>query len=166
MNIELEQWKSNDRARLAQICNQIDRTYLSNRVPNPYTLADADWWLNQVLEREGKTAIYRKIIVDNAIVGNISVEQKGDVRHHDAEIGYYLIPDVSSRGIMTEATRQICAIAFEKLAIIRITGLVYEPNMPSRRVLEKNDFTLEGLMKNAITKDKHTYNLCLYGKLK
>lgn len=44
---------------------------------------------------------------------------------------------------MTEAARQICEIPFEKLDIIRITGLVYEPNIASRKALENNNFILE-----------------------
>jgi len=44
--------------------------------------------------------------------------------------------------------------------------LVYEPNIASRRVLEKNDFELEGVMKTAVVKNKNIYNLCVYGKLK
>ena len=66
---------------------------------------------------------------------------------------------------MTEAARQICELAFASLDIIRITGLVYEPNIASRRVLEKNGFTLEGMMKNAVVKDGNVYDLCVYGKL-
>jgi len=44
--------------------------------------------------------------------------------------------------------------------------LVYEPNIASRRVLEKNDFILEGVMKNAVVKNNNIYNLCVYGMLK
>ena len=71
-----------------------------------------------------------------------------------------------SKGIMTEAAGQICRIAFEALDIIRITGLVYGPNIASRRVLEKNGFTLEGIMKNAVVKNENVYDLYVYGKLK
>ena len=67
---------------------------------------------------------------------------------------------------MTEAVGQICDIAFSSLDIIRITGLVYEPNSGSRRVLEKNGFLLEGTMKNAVVKEGRVYDLCVYGKLK
>lgn len=66
---------------------------------------------------------------------------------------------------MTQAAKQICEIAFADLDIIRITGLVYEPNIASRRVLEKNGFVLEGIMKNAVVKGEDIYNLCVYGKL-
>ena len=67
---------------------------------------------------------------------------------------------------MTEAVRQICEIAFSELDIIRITGLVYAPNIASRRVLEKNAFIQEGLKRNAVYKNGNIFDLCVYGKLK
>ena len=69
-----------------------------------------------------------------------------------------------SQGIMTEAVRQICPLAYKELDLIRITGLVYAPNIPSRKVLEKNGFVLEGVMKKAVTKGDKVYDLCIYGK--
>ena len=67
---------------------------------------------------------------------------------------------------MTESVRQICELAFQELDIIRITGLVYEPNLASRTVLEKNGFLLEGVMKNAVIKNTNIFDLCIYGKIK
>ncbi len=64
-------------------------------------------------------------IQNRKIIGNISVEQKTDVHAQDGEIGYYLLTSEWSKGIMTDAVRQICEIAFSELSIIRITGLVY-----------------------------------------
>lgn len=62
--------------------------------------------------------------------------------------------------------RQICEIAFKKLDIIRITWLVYEPNIASKKVLERNGFILEGIMKKAIIKNENIFDLCIYGKIK
>ena len=45
--------------------------------------------------------------------------------------------DKWSKGIMTKAVSEITKIAFDKLDIIRITGIVYKPNIASQRVLEK-----------------------------
>lgn len=162
MKIELRKWTLEDKQELIKMCNSIDRSFLSDRLPDPYTEESADWWLNMVNESEN--GIFRKIIEDGKIIGNISVEQKEDVYRRDAEIGYFLLPERYSKGIMTEAVNQICKIAFQELDIIRITGLIYEPNIASRKVLEKNDFVLEGLMKNAVTKNGEVYNLCIYGK--
>lgn len=164
--IELRKWTVNDKESLMAICNAADRSYLTGRLPFPYTEADADWWLKMVEGHDGKDGIFRSVSVDGMIVGNISVEQKSDVYGKDAEIGYLLITEKWSQGIMTEAVGQICDIAFSSLDIIRITGLVYEPNRGSRRVLEKNGFLLEGTMKNAVVKEGRVYDLCVYGKLK
>ena len=164
--IELRKWTVKDKESLMAICNAADRSYLTGRLPFPYTEADADWWLKMVEGHDGKDGIFRSVSVDGMIVGNISVEQKSDVYGKDAEIGYLLITEKWSQGIMTEAVGQICDIAFSSLDIIRITGLVYEPNSGSRRVLEKNGFLLEGTMKNAVVKEGRVYDLCVYGKLK
>lgn len=166
MKITLEKWKIEDADDLMKICNETDRTYLSNRLPYPYTEENADWWLNMVSEKEGKNGIFRSVRVDGEIVGNITVEQKEDVFVKDAELGYLLLPDMWSKGIMSEAVRRICEIAFKELDIVRITGQVYEPNAASRRILEKNGFELEGILKKAVFKEGKIWNLCVYGKRK
>ena len=165
-DVKLVKWTKEIKPELIKICNEADRSYLSDRLPYPYTEESADWWLGMVSEHDGKDGIFRAIAADGKIVGNISVEQKSDVYCKDGEIGYLLMTDYWSRGIMTEAVRQMCAAAFKELDIIRITGLVQAPNTASIRVLEKNGFVREGLQRNAVYKDDKIYDLCLFGKLK
>lgn len=164
LDIRLMQWEIANKNLLVKLCNEVDRQYISNRLPFPYTESDAQWWLNMVQQKDGKDGIFRAIVVNEEYIGNISVEKKSDVHCKDAEIGYLLLTNKWSKGIMTQAVKQICSIAFEKLDIIRITGLVYQPNIASKRVLEKNDFILEGIMKNAVFKNDKIYDLCIYGK--
>lgn len=164
MEMQLREWRPADADALVALCNAADRTYLSNRLPDPYTPEDAAWWLRMVAEHDGQDGIFRAITVDGRIVGNISAEQKSDVYCRDAEVGYLLLAEYQGRGIMTQALRQLTALAFEKLDIVRLTGLVYAPNTASCRVLEKNGFQPEGRMKNAVTKGGALYDLCIYGK--
>ena len=166
MEVTLIKWDKSMKDDLIRICNSVDRSYLSDRIPDPYTSEDADWWLGMVAEHDGVDGIFRAVAVDGRIAGNISVEQKGDVQRKDAELGYLLLTEYWSQGVMTEAARQICEIAFDELDIIRITGMVYSPNAASMRVLEKNGFEFEGRQKNAIYKNGNVYDACLYGKLK
>ncbi len=166
MEITLKQWELNDKESLIRLCNSVNRQFLSNRLPNPYTQDSADWWLNMVLNSEGKEGLFRAIVIDGEIVGNISVEKKTDVYEKDCEIGYMLLDEYSGKGIMTEAVKQICELAFALLDVIRISGLIYEPNIASSKILEKNNFTLEGVLKNAVLKNNNIYNLKIYGKLK
>ena len=166
MNVTLRKWGIQDRDVLMHLCNRVNREYLSDRLPYPYTEKDAMWYLNMVSEHDGVDAVFRAVLVDDEIVGTISVEQKSDVYRKDGEIGYFLATENWSKGIMTNAVKQMCQIAFDKLDIIRITGLVYEKNIPSQKVLEKNGFQKEGLMSNAVIKNGQIHNLCIYGKLK
>ena len=166
MKMELVKWSPAMKQELIDVCNAVDRTFLSNRMPDPYTEEAADWWLGMVSEHDGKDGLFRAIVIDGRLAGSISVEQKEDVYSRDAEIGYMLLTEYWSKGIMTEAVRRICGQAFSDLDIIRITGLVYARNTASLRVLEKNGFVKEGVKRNAVYKDGKVYDLCLYGKLK
>lgn len=166
MKVELRDWTSAFKQDLINICNSVDRSFLANRLPYPYTEESADWWLGMVSEHDGKDGVFRAVLADGKIVGNITVEQKSDVYCKDGEIGYLLLTEYWSKGIMTEAVRQICDVAFSELDIVRITGLVYAPNVASQRVLEKNGFVREGLQRNAVYKNGQIYDLVLYGKLK
>ena len=139
MNIILKLWTNDDKAELIALCNAVDRTYLSVRLPNPYTNADADWWLNMVQLNEGKKGIFRAIVVDGKIIGSISVERNAE-NPNEGEIGYMLLTEYWSKGIATEAVSQICKTAFRELSVDRIVAKVHESNVASFRVLEKNGF--------------------------
>ncbi len=166
MDIRLEKWSEDLKDGLIYVCNGTDRRYLTGRIPEPYTEADADWWLNMIKEYDGKDGLYRAIIVDGEVAGNITIEGKKDIYVKDAELGYVLNKEYWGRGIATVATRLIVEEAFMTLDIAKISSEVFAPNVASRRVLEKNGFALEGVLKNAAFKDGRLYDLCRYGKLK
>lgn len=163
MKISLRKWSQEDKGRLKQLCNIVDREYLSDRLPYPYTDTDADWWLNMVMQKEGLDGIFRAIIVDDALVGSISVERKEDVYKNVGELGYMLQTDFWNHGIVTEAVRQICEIAFKDLHLNRISANVFQPNIASQRVLLKNGFLLEGIMRKAASKGNSVYDVCVFG---
>lgn len=164
MEIQLIPWSRELAPALCRIMNGADRRCLSNRLPLPYTRDNADWYLNTVAECEGTRGVFRAVFFGGVCVGSISAECREDVYARNADVGYLLLEEFQSRGIMTRALELICPIAFRELDLLRLTGLVYEPNMASRRVLEKNGFLLEGQMKNAVWKDSRVYDLCIYGK--
>ena len=81
------------------LCNAVDRTFLSDRLPYPYTEADAHWWLGMVAENDGKEGIWRAIVVNEQIVGSISVERMADDQHNVVAIGYMILTPLWSQGI-------------------------------------------------------------------
>ena len=44
--MELRHWTLSDKMELTSLCNAVDRRFLSDRLPNPYTEKDAEEWLN------------------------------------------------------------------------------------------------------------------------
>ena len=159
LKLELRHWTQADAMELTSLCNAVDRRFLSDRLPNPYTEKDAEEWLKTVSENEAVTGIYRAIVYDRKLIGSISVEKKDD----DAEIGFMLHGDYCNKGIMTEAVRQMCSIAFHDLPIERITANIFQPNTTSMQVLRKNGFVHEATLRNAVIKNNEIYDLCIFG---
>lgn len=152
MTIDLLKWTFADREVLMALCNAVDRTFLSDRLPYPYTEADADWWLGMVAENDGKEGVWRAIVLDGQIVGSISVERLADERNVGS-IGYMILTPFWSQGIGTEAVRQICGVAFRELALECIIGEVFPENLASSQVLKKNGFQLERTKIGGVVKD-------------
>ena len=144
------------------LCNAVDRTFLSDRLPNPYTEADADWWLGMVSENEGKEGVWRSIWVDGQLIGSISVERKDEGGKSIGEIGYMILTLWWSQGIGTEAVRQISEIAFQELALDQIIGQVFPENVASARVLEKNGFWPQETKVGAVEKGGEMIDVKFY----
>ena len=140
LKLELRHWTQADAMELTSLCNAVDRRFLSDRLPNPYTEKDAEEWLKTVSENEAVTGIYRAIVYDRKLIGSISVEKKDD----DAEIGY------------------MCPIAFKVLSLEQITANVFHPNIASIRLLQKNGFKYKGAIPNAVIKGGNVYDLLTY----
>ena len=162
MAINLHTWTPADKPALMALCNAVDRTFLSDRLPYPYTVADADWWLGMVAENEGKEGVWRAIVVDGQIVGSISVESLADENYAVGAIGYMILTPFWSQGIGTEAVRQICGIAFRELTLERIIGEVFPENLASARVLEKNGFRQEETKVGAVVKGGTAVDVRVY----
>ncbi len=153
MTISLHPWTLTDKPALMALCNAVDRTFLSDRLPNPYTEADADCWLGMVAENEGKEGVWRSIRADGNLIGSISVERRDGNGRSIGELGYMILTPWWSKGIGTEAVRQMCGIATRELGLTQISATVSVDNRASGRVLEKNGFRLEETKTGMIVKD-------------
>ena len=55
MKTELRITTMEDKNGLKAVCNAVDRKYLSDRLPYPYTDEAAKWWINMVAENDGSS---------------------------------------------------------------------------------------------------------------
>ncbi len=77
-----------------------------------------------------------------------------------------LLKDYWNRGLMSQAVGQVCEIAIKELGLNRITANVFHPNLASQRVLMKNGFIQEDVMRKAAIKGDNIYDILIYGLLK
>ncbi len=164
MNIVIRTWTKNDYKKLTDLCNSINRSYISDNIPFPYTVRDAKSFIDYVLSQDDSYALYRAIEFDKKLVGNISIEKKQGLYEMDSEIGYVVDTNFWNQGIATYAVSQLCTYAFDVMNITRISGKVHKPNIASQKVLKKNNFVLEGTLKNAIHKNGNLYDMLLFAK--
>jgi RimJ/RimL family protein N-acetyltransferase len=64
------------------------------------------------------------------------------------EIGFWVLPHARGQGVASRAVGLIARWAFDDLALIRIQATTDVDNVASQRVLEKNGFRREGLLRS------------------
>ena len=161
----LREWKPGDEESLVRHANsrRIWRN-LRDAFPHPYTLADAEHWINIA----NPTTPIRNfaIVVDGAAVGGIGLVLKDDVFRRSAEIGYWLGEQFWGRGIVTEAVRAVTDYAFATFDLCRVYAGVFEWNLASMRVLAKAGYEFECRMKKSVTKDGQTIDELIYAMIR
>lgn len=85
--------------------------------------------------------------------------------HNRAEVFYNLWDDTfKQKGLMSEALKSVLEYGFNNLNLHRIQALIAIENEPSLKLLLKNGFSKEGIMRedyavNGINEDSHCYSL-------
>ena len=69
-------------------------------------------------------------------------------RHFRAEIGYELSREHWGKGLAGEALRAVVRYGFDHLRLERVEALIEPDNHPSIRLVEKNGFLREGLLRH------------------
>lgn len=163
----LRPWREEDAEAVAAAANNPRiAANLRNAFPSPYTLADAAWYVGDCIARGEDRQLTRAIVIGGRAAGSIGVFVKDDVYEKSAELGYWLAEEHWGRGVMTEAVRQICRMAFARFDLLRIFAEPFAENRGSRRVLEKAGFAYEGTMRNGVFKNGQVRSYCMYALLR
>ena len=163
----LRPWQPEDREALTALVGRVDRTYLSSRLPAPFTDDCARTWLRQAAERDGKRGVYRAILLDGRLAGSVSAEmQDFPEAARDANLSCFLAPEACGRGGGQLAVAAITELAFRQLPVVRLSAWICAENRPSCRCAEKAGFTREALLRKADAHGDRDRDLCIYGKLR
>jgi len=89
-----------------------------------------------------------------------------NAEHKRAEIGYLMADEsFKMKGLMSEAVESIIDYGFNKMNLHRIEALVGTNNIPSLRIMEKNNFIKEGLLRQHYYIDGKYENSVMFSKL-
>lgn len=82
------------------------------------------------------------------------------------ELGYWCRQRFQNQGLMREAVQALSELALDTLAGVRLECLTDASNQPSRSMLERSGFALEGIMRNERrAPDACLRDTCLYALL-
>jgi ribosomal-protein-alanine N-acetyltransferase len=144
---ELE--RSDAPALLAYISDKEVHRFISDEdIPKDFeqALQEIEYWGGLFKHRQ---SIYWGIAdrKTNELVGTCGYNYWNRL-HRRAELSYDLKRELWGKGIMTEVLKEVVKFGFTQMMLHRVSATVSPDNPASGRVLEKLNFTQEGVMKD------------------
>lgn len=163
--LRLRELSPSDKRPLARLANNKKIwDNLRDYIPYPYTTRDAEVFIALCREEDPKVTLaieYRK-----KLAGVIGLVLQKDVYRISAELGYWIGEKYWSKGIGTRSIRLMLHYGFSTINLHRVYAGVFGYNVASCRVLEKNGFVREGILREAIIKNDRIADELRYGCLK
>lgn len=167
MICEIRKWKLEDAQDLANtLSNKKIQDNLRDGIPYPYTVSDAEDYINSILSSDGNDTFAFAILADGKVIGSIGAFRQTNIHKQTAELGYYIAEEYWGRGIMTDAVKQLCDYVFCNTDIIRIYAEPFAYNIGSCRVLEKAEFQYEGTLRNNAVKNGKVLDMKMYSRIR
>ncbi|HVI58730.1 MAG TPA: GNAT family protein [Luteimonas sp.] len=136
----------------------------SDRFPHPYTRADGEAFLaGRVVDF---SAPVFAIEADGQACGGIGVRPGQGERRHGAELGYWLGRRYWNQGRMTRVVGAFAPWAMRALSLHRLQATVLDFNAASARVLLKNGFAEEGILRRAVVKRGRLHDLRMFALIR
>ena len=161
MEFILRPWKASDINSLIKYANNWNiAKNLTNQFPHPYTIQDGKAFI-EYATKDDPIHIFA-IEVNQEAVGGIGIHPQSDIFIKNAELGYWLGEPFWGYGIVSKAIKQIIQFGFSAFDIERIFARPYGTNFASQKILEKNNFLLEGRYNNILYKNGEYLDELIY----
>lgn len=166
-NLQLSLLSPHDAADIHRGASDAEVAATTLTIPHPYPRAAADTFICERRRAmgEGKAAVFTLRLRDHGgFVGCMGLHIER--RHLRAELGYWIAREQWNRGFATEAGAAVLQHGFDGLGLHRIYAHVFEPNVASRKVLEKLGMRHEGTLRDHIQKANRPVTLLLFALLR
>jgi ribosomal-protein-alanine N-acetyltransferase len=146
--------------------------YMRSTFPSPYTLSDAETWINMNL---GLPYQHHFVICERSspdvVIGGIGLKLGMDVYAHTAEVGFWVGKSYWGRGYTTEALEAFTEWSFKSYEnngkrLTKLYAGVFSGNVASMRCFEKGGYALEGVLKGHVEKHGEVRNEHIFGMTK
>jgi len=81
------------------------------------------------------------------------------------EIGYWIDKNYEGKGIITESCKALVDYAFEEFGMNRIEIRCATENVRSRRIPERLNFTLDGILRQSLWRHTRFFDVAIYSML-
>lgn len=157
----LRPWNIEDLNTLVNYANNWNiAKNMTDKFPFPYSKSDGKTFI-EFATKEVPIHIFA-IDIEGQAVGGIGIHPQHDIYRKNAELGYWLAEPFWGQGIITNAIKHAINFAFEIYDIDRVFARPFGTNTPSQRVLEKNNFVLEGKFEKVLIKDGELIDELIY----
>lgn len=104
-------------------------------------------WYHSLVEEDSGIRWGITLKESGKMIGSCGFHNR-EPKHFRAEIGYELSPEHWGKGIASEALQAVLRYGFSHLRLERIEALIEPENRASLRLVEKNGFLREGLLRH------------------
>lgn len=152
MEFKIRPWNISDLNSLVKYANNWSiAKNMTNMFPHPYSEKDGKSFI-EMATRDNPIHIFA-IDVQSEAVGGIGIHPQADIFIKNAELGYWLGEPFWGQKIISRAVSQMIDFGFSTYEIDRIFARPFGTNTASQRILEKNNFKLEGRYEKVIFKN-------------
>jgi RimJ/RimL family protein N-acetyltransferase len=163
--VSLRPFSIDDMYALAHLANDVEIfNNVRDRFPFPYRREHAEAFIRNA--NKDPDELVMAITADAELAGSISLTRQTDIFRLTAELGYWVGRPFWGKGVATDAIKQMCALAFNTLGLIRVHATVADFNIGSQKALLKCGFVHEGTMRSGFIKNGIVGDELIFGLVK
>jgi RimJ/RimL family protein N-acetyltransferase len=149
--VALRPWEPADVPAIAEACSDEEIARWLDLIPQPYTEADAVWYVGHCEEgwRDGTSSNFGVVEVDSGQVIGAMGARHLEPDQGVTEVGYWVRADTRGRGFAGRALRLISGWLLDDVGAARVQLRADAENVPSRRVAEHAGFVEEGTLRSS-----------------
>jgi [ribosomal protein S5]-alanine N-acetyltransferase len=155
----LRPYKDDDIAELVPLIGAREVAAMTLRIPHPFSEQNGREFLARIKSDDEvrKAVILRS---DRRLIGGVGLRL--DLKHHNAELGYWIGVPYWGNGYATEASSELVRYGFEELKLNRI----YASHFHQNPILRKLGMRYEGCQRQHYLKWEQFVDSELYGLLR